>query len=134
MQLLFAFLAKFAESAQDGTINAMGADFDRVAVGALPAKLDIWVVAKFHVGPEGIDNIYQASLELADPENHVIALGNREISSEGVPVEQARVKGYKATMFVQIGIGIKAPGVYRVNLSVDGEQLKSWPLEVAKVG
>lgn len=130
MQLVFAFLAKFAETAADGTLNVMGADFDRIAVGRFPAQIDIWVVAKFDIEPENIDERYRVSLALEGPRGHETSLGEREISAEGVPIESAKARGFKASMLVQIGLSVKEPGTYHVSVSVDGEKQKAWPIEI----
>jgi hypothetical protein len=129
MQPVFAFLAKFAELATDGTINIMGADFDQIVVNSLPSGVNVMLVAKFLPPEQALTGPVKLGLFITDPAG-VYANIATPANPVVAPTPTAR-RAPSAVIVFQIGLLLHLEGDYLIHLNVDGQDMTRLPLKVS---
>jgi hypothetical protein len=127
MQLDAFILADAASTPGDGKFYVHGGGLSRFVVPVLPFPLGVAAFIRFEVGEDDISQAHQFRVAVLGP----VGPNIRPIDFQNIPEEPARLLEGEQR-FMQIGLNlplfIVRPGLYNVELYVDGDLVRSIPV------
>ena len=127
MELSYAFLARAAEQAQDGTMHVFGADFDTIQLPAFPAMAPTFaLLISFACRPDELGDVHEVEIQIEDPHGVRSRAAEKQlVVGEGLAETKRR---FRASLLIMIGMLFSEAGEYRFMISVDGSVVKTLPL------
>lgn len=109
MQIGYVFLARYAETNSDGTVDSIGGDFDYVRAPSFPAVFPVSVVAKLNdVSPKDNDSDGKLSIVLDI------------VGPSGTSLLEAPFVGLLESKKLQKGVSATVTGAARVVMNLSG--------------
>lgn len=126
-ELDYAFLADYA-TVEGGRLTAVGASFTHVDAPALPSTFGIAVAGRVRA-PEDVESVH-VDIAIHAPEDlYVIATSTDVGPTDGTRPYDGKI-GLLFAMWTVITIAV--PGLYRVDISLDGEHTRSLAFDVSE--
>jgi len=122
----YAFLAEYA-TVQDGKLTAVGASYTHLIVPQLPISHLLSIAGRVRASV-GTDRIPVSIGVVAPDEQYTLQFG-----TELIPDDTTRPYGDKIGVLfaATVGITLTTPGLYTVNLSIDGAQARRLAFDVS---
>ncbi len=127
----FALLCSSA-TYRDGLLSVLEAGLEKFHAPALPAVIEPWLVFKVAFAPEDVAmvQLVRACVDLEEDADEPERLADVGFSVQAAPGEGA------LTVYVvaihPLTLQVRRPGVYAVNLSINGEPRRTIPFKVER--
>lgn len=131
MELAYVFLAKFADTATDGTLSLVGVGFDTVTTPTLPVLVPaITVIARVLVSPDECEREHNLRGELFCPDEvNPRATADLRFTPRLDPSRPNRPVGVNCIMG-WLGLAFAEQGEFEFRLSIGGRPLGRTTLSV----
>lgn len=133
MQLLYAFFAEKADRLTDERLCIFGADSDTVEASRFPATFELALIIKLALLPDEPLEGHHYSIAVTNPAGKRVEMTQtpNPVKTKRNPYDPTLPSG--ASILINLGVKFDTPGCHQFHIVVDGNELRSVPLYVAKV-
>lgn len=129
MQFSFAFFANVAEILRDGRILAIGMDIEGIICPQFPITVPLILIVKIKLDPSEINLQHKCVIEITRPNGKREPLGiENPFDAKANPMDP-NLPGSTA-IIVTMGTNFDSAGEHLFHILIDGEEVKSLPLDV----